>query len=313
MNKEECLTRMVPPSQTRLLPPQFHGGVMQIHITRACDMSCFGCTQGSNLRGKPVLIGLDEFEQACKSLKNPNYWGVVGVFGGNPAMHPKFPEICEILRGYFPYEQRGLWCNHPLGHGKVMSETFNPLTSNLNVHLNQEAFSEFKRDWPGSLPFGLYEDSRHSPPFVAMLDVIQDEGERWKLISGCDLNKNWSAMICAVPNHGLRAFFCEIAGAQAMLHANDPNWPDTGLPAVEGWWVEPMEAFEKQVEWNCHRCGVPLKRYGELATRGSFEEVSKTHASIYQPKVKNREVKLVELDSGPKLGRFTDYIGNSAR
>lgn len=303
MDEAKALTKMIAPSMKR--PTNWLHGVIQIHVTRACDLSCHSCTQGSNLRGKPVVITLEEFEIACKSLRNPDYWGVVGVFGGNPAVHPQFPELCEILKTYVPFKQRGLWCNHPRGHGKLMREVFNPSYSNLNVHLSHEAYDEFKRDWPESRPFGLHEDSRHSPPFVAMKDVESDESKRWDMISNCDINKFWSAMVCSVPGRGLRAFFCEIAGAQAMLH---PDWPDTGLPAVEGWWTEPMTSFDQQVRLHCHACGVPLRRFGQLAVGGEYEEVSETHKDIYQPKQKDRLVQLVTSIEGKTLERVTDYV-----
>lgn len=310
MTESECLSRMVAPGQPR--PSVWRRGVIQIHVTRACDLACYGCTQGSNLRGRPVMITVEEFEQACQSLTG--YWGVVGVFGGNPAMHPQFEKLCQILARYFPLEQRGLWCNHPRGQGAVMRRVFNPAVSNLNVHLSQEAYDEFRRDWPESRPFGLQQDSRHSPPFVAMQDIVPKESERWQLISDCDINKYWSAMLCSVPGKGLRAFFCEIAGAQAMLHAHDPQWPDLGLPATPGWWRKPMSDFVSQVRHYCHACGVPLRRKGELAqTREATaaEEVSATHADVYLPKQKDRLVQLVELDEGPKVPRVTDYVGNS--
>lgn len=306
-SEEAALRRMVPPSQKR--PTVWRGGVLQIHVTRACDMACFGCTQGSNLGGKPVMITVEDFEKACQSLEG--YWGIVGMFGGNPAIHPKFEELCEIFTKYFPFEQRGLWSNNPLGKGKIMARTFNPAVSNLNVHLSQAAYDEFKRDWPASNPVGLEEDSRHSPPFVALKDVITDERKRWEMISNCDINKFWSAMVCSIPSKGLRGFFCEIAGAQAMLHANDPNWPDTGIPAEPGWWRRPMQDFADQVRVHCHSCGVPLRRYGQLAMTGEYEEVSDTHKDIYQPKDRNREVHLVQMDDGKHLNRMTDYIQNS--
>jgi len=301
---------MVPPSQAR---PTWQQGVLQIHITRACDMACFGCTQGSNLAGKPVMMTPEEFEECCISLMKPKpYFGVIGVFGGNPAMVPWFDEICRVMRKHIPPKQRGLWCNHPRGKGKIMAETFNPNVSNLNVHLCQEAYDEFKRDWPKSKPIGLHEDSRHSPPFVAMKDVILDESERWELIADCDINKNWSAMVCKVPGKGLRAFFCEIAGAMCMLHANDPNWPDVGLPVTKGWWTKPMSDFREQVQTCCHSCGIPLRRYGQLATDGTHEEVSKTHLDIYVPKAKGRKVVEIKADKGKHLATpVTNYIENS--
>ena len=156
MNESEALAKMVAPGQTR--PGIWRGGVLQIHITRACDLACHGCTQGSNLGGKPVMMSVEEFEVACSSLKG--YFGVTGLFGGNPNFHPKFPEMCAILRRHFPQEQCGLWSNNLNGHGAICRTTFNPAHSNLNVHLSKAAHAEIVRDWPEAkrIVKGLTED-----------------------------------------------------------------------------------------------------------------------------------------------------------
>ena len=302
-------TDMVSPGMRR--PSVFSGGVLQIWITRACDKACFHCTQGSNLGGNPGIISLEQFETACKSLRD--YFGVVGMFGGNPAMHPKFADLCKIMQKHVPFDRRGLWCNNLLGKGAIARETFNPAVSNLNVHLDQVAFDEFKRDWPEARPFGLDQDSRHSPPYVALKDVITSREVREGLIASCDINKYWSAMI-GVFRGELRGYFCEIAGAQSMLHQRNPDYPDTGVEIVEGWWKKSMSAFAEQVEKHCHECGVPLRGRGELAQSGKVEQVSITHLSIYTPKTKGREVRVVDEVSqiDPQaLAKFTDYVGNA--
>lgn len=319
MKAVEAIQRMVAPGDKR--PGKWRQGVIQIWLTRACDKACYGCTQGSNLRGNPGMITVEQFEQACLSLKD--YWGVVGIFGGNPALHPDFEQLCDILAKYVPYVQRGLWCNNPVGKGKKMAQIFNPAVSNLNVHLDHKAYNEFRSDWPTSMPFGLDKDSRHSPPYVALKDVVPDEEERWSLIADCDINKHWSAMIGSFRGEA-RAWFCEIAGAQAMLHQHEPDYPDTGLrvdslydDGTKWWWQLPMHSFSRQVHKHCHDCGVPLRGYGALAQGDSnqVEQVSQTHAGVYLPKVKGREVQLVQLRSelGAPLGRMTDYIGNAKK
>jgi hypothetical protein len=370
---------MVAPGQRR--KGKWLGGITQIHVTRACDQACFNCTQGSNLGGKPVIMSPDQFSQALDSLKG--YWGVVGMFGGNPATHPQFQELCRIMREKIPFEQRGLWCNNPMTPAKamVMRATFNPAHSNLNVHLNRDAFKMFKDYWPESRPFGLDSDSRHSPPFVAMRDVLKkecpgcdgkgtfdgiditmgsacegmtkaeteqfakdttqkcshckgtgkvyDESRAYNLISNCDINQHWSAMI-GVFRGQLRAWFCEIAGAQSMLHQDEPDYPDTGLDPTKRydafqeprggllkqvlWWQLPMGSFTGQVRKHCGDCGVPLRRKGELAMAGDEgrEEVSATHQDIYKPKRKGRLVELVTVDSGEHLQLMTDYVRNAS-
>lgn len=307
-----ALSKMISPGDKR--PGIWRGGVLQIWTTRACDRSCYGCTQGSNLAGQPDFITPDQFRVAVESLDN--YFGVVGMFGGNPAIHPQFDELCQILRGSIPWEQRGLWCNHPKGKGRTAAITFNPAVSNLNVHESQEAWDEFHRDWPECHPFlkGLDSDSRHSPPFVAMKDVISDEAERWNLIQKCDVNRHWSAMICVFRGQ-LRAYFCEIAAAQAMLHQDEPDYPDLGVPVVPGWWKRPMKDFEAQVRKHCHECGIPLRGHGALANSGPYEQVSETHKTIYRPKRTGRTVEIVTelLQLGTPLKKATDYIENGAQ
>lgn len=310
MNASEALKKMVLPSQRR---PAWLGGIAQIMTTRVCNLSCVGCTQASNLAGKPVVMKPDEFEQAVISLRD--FWGVVGVFGGNAAMSPYFEDYCRILRAHVPLKRRGLWCNHPKGKGKICRITFWAPHSNLNCHLDQEAYDEFARDWPESIPYlkGMDRDSLHSPPFVAIRDVIQDEGKMWEMISDCDISKFWSSCIGVVPGKGLRAFACELMYAQAAMHADNPDWPDTGLAVEPGWWRKPLADFEHQFRHHCTRCGIPLRRPGLEAINGTHEEYSATHAHIARPKVRDRPMQLVSIGGfeGRSERPSTQYLPNT--
>ena len=307
------IPKMVLPSQKR---PVWSSGICQIMVTRACDLSCVACTQGSNLAGKPVVMTPDEFEQAVLSLDG--YFGIYGCFGGNPSMSPHFESYCKILRKHVAFNQRGIWCNHPRGNGAVMRITFNPACSNLNCHLKSEAYEEFSRDWPESVPYlkGMDKDSIHSPPFVAIKDVVTDETEMWQMIGDCDVNKFWSSLIGVVPGHGLRAFLCELMYAQAALHSGNEDWngtglpmPDTGLPVTPGWWRKPLVDFEQQVRTHCTACGIPMRRPGQLAIGGDHEEFSETHRFIARPKTKSRPVAFVGIETLIRTDRpSTDYL-----
>ena len=334
MNEQEALARMVAPGQHR--PGKWRGGVIQVHVTRACDKACFNCTQGSELAGRTHFMPVEMFEQAVKSLKG--YTGVVGVFGGNPALHPLFEDLCDVLIRHVPREQRGLWCNHPIHPAKArkMRETFDPAVSNLNCHLDDSAYRMFKEGWPECSPFGMDKDSRHSPVFVAMKDIGLTEEQRWDLISRCDINQHWSAMIGMFRGE-LRAWFCEVAGAQSILHQDEPDYPDTGLDPTQAfcerwqeqpdklWWQLSMRHFKDQVRKHCHECGVPLRGEGVLAQAredldanalamvdpNPKEQCSETHAAVFRPKRKHRRVELVTVPE--QLGRhprdlFTSYV-----
>jgi hypothetical protein len=309
MKSKEALSKMVAPGTPRR--GKWRDGVLQIHITRACDLACSNCTQGSQFGGKAPMITVENFEKAVLSLKD--YFGVVGIFGGNPAIHPEFETLCEILRAHIPQEQCGLWCNNPLGKGKAMARTFNPGHSNLNTHLSQEAFDEFKRDWPQSFPFGEKKDSHHGPVHISLKDILPDIEKRWELISKCDINQHWSAMIGQFRGE-LRGYFCEVAGGQAILNQFNKSYPDTGVEVKEGWWRQSMEAFQEQVRYHCHRCSVPLRIPGHLAQEESLTEISKEYKAIGKPKGRHKvTVVEEELVSTPevRLGKFTHYLQNA--
>ncbi len=181
--------------------------------------------------------------------------------------------------------------------------------------MDQQAYDEFARDWPECkhrLKGSLDEDALHSPPFTkALIDHYPNEDDRWEKIRGCDINRNWSAMIGVVRGE-LRGFFCEIAGAQAMLHANDPEWPDLGVAVTPGWWRQGAETYAEQVKWHCHRCGIPMREDPVLAIGASpTRNAGPTHAAIYRPKTKNRPV--VVLDEVHETDRFaTQYLSTEA-
>ncbi len=338
MNETECLSKMIAPGMKRPGKLGGFGGVIQVLVTSACDKACYNCTQASNIKRPLWSMTLDQFEQALLSLKG--YFGVVGLFGGNPAISKYFAGYCELMRKHVPYEQRGLWCNNPItvDNAKEMRATFNPGVCNLNVHMDRNAFNLFKTYWPESGPFGLEKDSRHSPPWVAMKDVIADEGKRWELISGCDINQHWSAGL-GIFRGQLRGWFCELAMAQSILHQDDPEYPDTGVIIFKDgsgcvtsdapakgceahpipWWQLPMSSFQGQVRKHCHDCGIPLRGHGELAQatdKEGKEQVSATHVGVYKPKRVGRTVErvteLTQLETG-KIQRATDYMGNAKR
>lgn len=316
------IDKMIAPSQRR--ETAYKGGIIQIWITRACDRACAGCTQASQLAGKPGMITVEQFEAAVISLKD--YFGVVGLFGGNATIHPQFETICEILRKHRDRSLCGLWSNALLGKGAAARATFDPRVSNLNVHLSKEAYDEFRRDWPESMPFGLETDSRHATPFVAMSDMEDVTQEmREEMISHCDVNQFWSAMICVVRNE-LVGMFCEVAGSQAMLQQwekkPDGSWliPDTGIPIIgcggvvnTDWWKQSIRAYEQQISFHCNRCGIPMRGEGELAAaaEGSVELYSKTYESVVRPKIKDKLVQLVTKmsDLKPKGQPVTTYLG----
>ena len=285
MTENECLQRMVAPCQRR--PGVWLGGIIQIWVTARCARACVHCTQGCNLQADRPDITREQFRHACRCLAD--YWGVVGIFGGNPCLHPQFPELCAIAREYVPRKQLGLWTDDFCGHGEVVRRTFNPHVSNVNAHGDPAKAAALRRAWPEQdRILGATADSLHSPVWVALCDVINDESKRWELISRCDVNQRWSAITLPVRGK-LQVYFCEIAGAMAQLH---PEWPELGLPCRPGWWKEGIETWREQVQWYCHRCGIPLRLPAAPSNSDAPELATETHAAVLRLR-RRRELRII--------------------
>lgn len=311
MNRITAINKMLPPGRRR--PGKYMQGIIQVWVTRMCDQACTHCTQGCNFSVKGLsqkFITVKQFEEAVSSLSD--YWGVVGMFGGNPAIHPQFNELCRIMAWYLPKNRRGIWCNNPITVEKaiVMRKTFNPAHSNLNVHMNQKARDLFKRGWPECQIVGLDKDSLHSPVFTSIKELVLLEEKRWDYISNCDINKHWSPMV-SVFRGELRAWFCEIAGSISMLHQDDPDFPDTGIEVSQGWWRKPIQNWTDQIDVCCHRCGVSLRGKGRLAMGDRTDLITTDHASVCKP-YQDRFIKMVySLDQiEPGTRPFIKYLGN---
>jgi hypothetical protein len=298
------LNKMKAPGEYR--PGIWRGRVLQIKVTNACDLDCKNCSVGVGLARKlkrVFFMSPDQFRAACRSLKG--FPGVIGMFGGNPCLHPKFEQLCEIFREEVPDRaQRGLWSNRLFGKGAICRETFGP-HSNLNVHESQEAWDEIRRDWPEANPIqmGLTTPSHHGPLFGSLLDLGYSEEEMWDLVGSCFVNQTWSAAITLVDGQ-LRAYFCEIAATMAELTGDASH----GTDVVGGWWSKPMSHFEGQVRQYCTRCLVAMNPR-KIASAGEEPE---EYTEAWKPlmvTIKGRPLKQVtsrqQIEGG---GPATKYL-----
>lgn len=72
--------------------------IVQIDVTNICDKSCANCTRfcGHYRPDKLYFMELEDYEKAVISLKE--FPGIIGMIGGEPTLHPKFPEMCFTSR-----------------------------------------------------------------------------------------------------------------------------------------------------------------------------------------------------------------------
>jgi hypothetical protein len=269
------------------------GVVLQVKATNACDLDCRACTAAVGLARKHRRVWFmtpDQFRTALRSLNG--FHGIVGMFGGNPCIHPQFDDLCSIFREEFPDKtQRGLWSNNLRGKVALCRETFHGPHCNLNVHRDAAALKEIRDGWPEARPIGHRKPSMHGSWWVAMQDLIPDEAERWELIGRCYVNQTWSAEITVIRGE-LRAFFCEFAATQAE-YADLSGHADLGLPVEPGWWNHSIERYAEQVRHYCHRCGAPLnpKKVEDLSD--APEDFTATHSPVFLT-INGRANRLIE-------------------
>ena len=237
-----------------MINPQ-HQWAIQIDVTDACPRRCSNCTRFIGHRERKFFMPVEQFAEAAEALKDfptasppvsaelRKFTGgrkVVGILGGEPLLHPEFAELAAILEHTVPSrENRGLWTglqwqNTP--HAAVIERVFGYVNNNRHDH-----------------------ECLHSPILVALADVVPSLEDRKKLIDDCWLQRLWSSTI-----NPKGFWFCEVAGAMSILF----DGPD-GLPVEPECWRRPLADFQYQIDFACHRCGVPLNLQG----RQDFENM----------------------------------------
>jgi hypothetical protein len=200
--------------------------LVQIDITNACHLRCAHCTRAVPHVRRPYFADLKFVETALRSLEG--WRRGVGCMGGEPTVHPQFPEICRLYRRYFPKAQCGLFT----AGGKLYEK---------HKDLIEQTFGII-----------LYNDHSatgvHQPILVASEDVIKDEELRNELIDKCWVQWLWSPSI--TPRG---AFFCEVAGTIDNLF-----YGPGGFPIEPGWWRRtPAECMGQRDEF-CRSCSAPI-------------------------------------------------------
>ncbi len=243
-----------------MLAPKDQWCVM-VDVTALCSRKCSNCTRLVAHYRKPFFMDVDTFRQAVESLveftqQGPDRQGrrrIIGIMGGEPLLHPQFPEFVDIMCDLVPMEHRGLWTgldwrNHR--HADAVVKLLGP-----------EPSMDVNRGPAGYLNHNAHEPpSTHQPPLVAIQDVVADDAEMWRLIDQCWLQEQWSS---SITHKGF--FFCEVAAAMDSLFGG-PG----GLPITPGCWKHDIADYRDQIERWCPRCGYCLydRQAGRMAVPG---------------------------------------------
>lgn len=210
--------------------------IIQIDVTNICDKTCANCTRfcGHYRSDKLYFMDAGYYEKALISLKD--FPGIIGMIGGEPTLHPHFPELCEILKFHVKEkERRGLWSNTGRkfrDYKELIDRTFGHF--NLNDHTTHDII--------------------HTPILVASEDMIKDgklTEDEWKgYTDTCWVQTTWSATI--TPKG---AWFCEVAGMLDQLFEGNTAWDISKEPE---WWKKQVPEYIEQIAWACRKCGCQL-------------------------------------------------------
>lgn len=76
-----------------------------INTTSICNLNCYGCSSGcSQYIEKKYYVDLIQLEENLKTIKKVCNIPPVKILltGGEPLLHPKFLEICKLIKNIFP-------------------------------------------------------------------------------------------------------------------------------------------------------------------------------------------------------------------
>lgn len=229
--------------------PIYRMKVIQIEVTNSCNLICSNCTRFVGHHKKPYFMSLEMISKAIASLEG--FPGQIGIMGGEPTLHPKFPEICKLMREMVPdRRKRELWTNGLRWdeYKDIIYETFDHDLITYNDHKDKEV--------------GV-----HQPLLVAAEDIVDDRELMWRLIGNCWVQWRWAASI--TPKGG---FFCEVAAAQDYLFEG-PG----GYQIEKGWWNKNPNEFSDQVKRYCSKCSAAIPMRG-VSSHAPYDVISPTNA-----------------------------------
>ena len=272
---------MISPAQNRCI---------QILVTNKCEHKCADCSEFvSHIpEEKQFYISLGVFEKALQSLEDFN--AQIGIFGGNPLLHPLFATMMEIYKKHVYLKcRREIWCSKG---GKlwdryesVLKDVFYPELITYNEHTDQ---------------YACY----HQPVHIAADEVFDgnvtgnpgaDIQLMWKLIDNCWVQQRWSSIISP-----LGAYPCEVMAARAMVLGKP-----AGLPIDKGWWKRPITDWQYQINQLCPKCSMCLPVPEKMRDNEDFDTVSpywlRELEKVDSPRIKQKKYRVYDIG---KLQKF---------
>lgn len=247
---------------------------IQVLITNKCCFKCSNCSESCSHipDDKKYFMDLETVERAFDTLQD--YPGHVGIFGGEPTLHPQFDEVLKLMqKKVWVKSRRELWTAGTLWkkHKELIQETFYPEAISFNDHPNDV-------------------ECWHQPIHVACKDVFngevtgdfaEDTRLMWKCINNCWVQNRWSA---SVTPYG--CWYCEVAGGRAAVLGME------GIKLEKDWWRRPLTDWSYQMNELCRLCGACIPMPLKANSKQGYEDISVSN----KDSLKQSSKKLVEYD-----------------
>jgi len=228
-------------------------------------------------------MSLDEVERSVECLKAfpeesmlcpQKRRKVVGCFGAEPLLHPKFPEIVDIFVSKLPnLWNRGLWTSldwkryqHPV-YGAARPHVERLIGGRPSGAVYEREKRRHGRN--GYLNWNMHTETQtcqHSSVLIGIQEVVADEKRRYEMISQCPYQRDWSPLVGPDADGEVKFFFCEIAQTHSRLFGLN-----VGIPLSSDCWkgeltfaedesgvMRPQGKFAHQVVAACNRCSGAL-------------------------------------------------------
>lgn len=129
-------------------------GYLEHHIVDHCNLNCAGCSHFSSLVEEPWFEDLDKFKEDFLTLavKTKSKVDCIRLMGGEPLLHPQYPEFLQFTRITFPNSNIQIVTNGLLlkkEHDRLVDicnqYDIQVCVSNYNLNLNlDELLKDFK-------------------------------------------------------------------------------------------------------------------------------------------------------------------------
>jgi MoaA/NifB/PqqE/SkfB family radical SAM enzyme len=84
------------------------GNTLFIFVTNNCNLKCAGCMQSCDRIKDPYYIDLNELKEYLLEIKKRDLTvngapiGTIHLTGGDPLTHPKFIDLCVLVKQILP-------------------------------------------------------------------------------------------------------------------------------------------------------------------------------------------------------------------